>query len=184
MERSNKGEAISARGRSPSSRKKLRKFIAECEKSNRLDEWRRARGVLGYIEGRTAAAMAAELGVSRVTVGRWLQWYEADALNGLVTVKAPGRPRHLNDEQRAEIATMIDAGPQEAGFSSGVWTGPMIGNMIQNAFGVTVHKQCVPRLLHELGYSLQRPRKRLARADIELQKTWIRKTFPAIKKSA
>ena len=123
VERSYKGEAISARGLSPSSRKKLRKFIAECERSNRLDEWRRGRGVLGYIEGRSAAEMAVELGVSRVTVGRWLQWYEADGLRGLVTVKAPGRPRHLNDEQRAEIATIIDAGPQEAGFASGVWTG-------------------------------------------------------------
>jgi len=40
----------------------------------------------------------------------------------------------------------------------------------------------VPRLLHELDFSVQRPRKRLARADAAAQATWIRKTFPAIKK--
>lgn len=49
-------------------------------------------------------------------------------------------------------------------------------------FRVRYHKHNVPRLLHELGFALQRPRKRLARADAAKQATWIRKTFPAIKK--
>ena len=69
-----------------------------------------------------------------------------------------------------------------AGYDSGVWTGPMIGDLIEHRFGVRYHKHNVPRILHELGFSLQRPRKRLARADAEKQATWLRETFPAIKK--
>jgi hypothetical protein len=38
------------------------------------------------------------------------------------------------------------------------------------------------RLLHDLGFSVQRPRKRLARADAEKQAVWLGTTFPAIKK--
>jgi transposase len=37
-------------------------------------------------------------------------------------------------------------------------------------------------MLNDLGFSVQRPRKRLARADAEAQETWLRETFPAIKK--
>jgi len=51
-----------------------------------------------------------------------------------------------------------------AGYPSGVWTGPMIGDLIERRFGVRYHKHNVPRLLHELRFSVQRPRKRLARA--------------------
>jgi hypothetical protein len=41
----------------------------------------------------------------------------------------------------------------------------------------------VPALLHKLGFSVQRPRKRLARADLDAQACWLRKRLPAVKKS-
>ena len=77
MARSKNGEAIGARGRSPSARKKLRRFIRQRAKEGKLDEWRRGRAVLGYIEGRRVVDLAAELDVTRGSVNRWLQWYEA-----------------------------------------------------------------------------------------------------------
>jgi transposase len=77
---------------------------------------------------------------------------------------------------------MVEAGPLAAGYASGVWTGPMVGDLVERRFGVRYHKHNIPRLLHELGFSLQRPRKRLARADLAAQATWVRETLPAIKK--
>lgn len=182
MERSKKGEAIGARGRSPSARKKLRGFIRQRAKEGNLDEWRRGRAVLGYIEGRRVVELAVELDVSRGSVNRWLQWYEAMGIAGLVTRTAPGPSRKLTDEQRAELTMLVEAGPLAAGYPSGVWTGPMIGDLIEHRFGVRYHKHNVPRLLHELNFSVQRPRKRLARADAAAQAIWFRKTYPAIKK--
>jgi hypothetical protein len=38
--------------------------------------------------------------------------------------------------------------------------------------------------LHELGFSVQRPRKRLARADAQAQAAWLKEKLPAIKKKA
>lgn len=58
----------------------------------------------------------------------------------------------------------------------------MIGDLIEQRFGVRYHNHHVPRMLNQLGFSIQRPRKRLARADLEAQATWLRETFPAIKK--
>jgi transposase len=183
MARSRNGEAISARGRSPSARRKLRRFIRQRAKENSLDEWRRGRAVLGYIEGRRVVDLAAELDVTRGSLNRWLQCCEALGVEGLVTAKPPGAPPKLTDEQRKELAAIVEAGPLAAGYQSGVWTGPMIGDLIERRFGVRYHRHNVPRLLHELRFSVQRPRKRLARADAIKQATWCNETFPALKKS-
>jgi transposase len=182
MTRSRTGEAISARGRSPSARKKLRWFIRERAKAGDLAEWRRGRAVLGYIEGRRVIELAAELDVTRGAVNRWLQWYETMGVEGLLTGKAPGPAPKLAEAQRCELTALVEAGPLAAGYGSGVWTGPMIGDLIERRFGVRYHKHHVPRLLHELGFSVQRPRKRLARADAQAQAAWLRERLPAIKK--
>lgn len=161
---------------------RLRTFIAEAEKKSDLDEWRRACAVLGYIEGRRVVDLAAELKVTRGSVNRWLQWYDADGTEGLRTLKAPGRASKLSSEQQQELAAIIDAGPLAAGYQSGVWTGPMIRDLIAKHFKVNYHAHHVPRLLNELGISVQRPRKRLARADADAQQTWLKTKLPAIKK--
>ena len=119
----------------------------------------------------------------RLTSRHWLQWYNAAGLDGLRTMKPPGRPPELDKRQRKQLVKIVDAGPQKAGFISGVWTGPMIGELIHQRFGVKYHNHHVPRLLHQLGFSVQRPRKRLAKADREAQEYWLRKKLPAIKKS-
>jgi transposase len=182
MARAKNGEAISASGRSPSARRRLRRFIRQRAKAGELAEWRRGRAVLGYIEGRPVIELAADLDVTRGAVNRWLQWYQAMGVEGLVTGTAPGAAPKLAEAQRSELAELVEAGPLAVGYPSGVWTGPMIGDLIESRFGVHYHRHHVPRLLHELGFSVQRPRKRLARADAEAQATWLRERLPAIKK--
>lgn len=182
MARSKNGEAIGPRGRSASGRKKLRRLLRAARQGNDLDVWRRARAVLGYIEGRRAVDLAVELDVTRGSVNRWLRWYETLGVTGLLTETPPGPASRLTEAQRAELTTLIEEGSVAAGYTSGVWTGPMIGDLIAQRFGVRYHNHHVPRLLHELGFSVQRPRRRLARADKEAQALWLRETLPRIKK--
>ncbi len=53
----------------------------------------------------------------------------------------------------------------EAGLASAMRTGKALAVVTRQRFGVSYHPQSVARLLHELGFSVQRPRKRLSRAD-------------------
>lgn len=182
MARSKTGEAVSPARRTSAAQKKLRGFIEAADERSDLAAWRRGRAILGYVEGTAVIALAGQLDVTRGAINRWLQWYEADGVDGLVTRKAPGAPHKLSDEQREELVATIEAGPQANGYASGVWTGPMIGDVIERVFGVRYHNHHVPRLLHQLGFSVQRPRKRLARADAEAQAIWLRRRLPAIKK--
>lgn len=182
MARTKTGEAIGPAGRTPAARKKLRRFIDAAARRSDLAAWKRGRAVLGYLGGTSVIELAGQLDVTRGAINRWLQWYEVQGVEGLVTRKAPGPPSKLTDGQRAVLAYMIEMGPQAVGYTSGVWTGPMIGDLIEQRFAVRYHNHHVPRLLNDLGFSVQRPRKRLARADADAQALWLRKRLPAIKK--
>jgi len=182
MGRSKNGEAISARRRTAAAVKKLQAFTDDAESRNDLEEWRRGKAVLGYIAERAVIGLATELGVTRGSVNRWLQWYEADGVDGLATELPTGRPPRLDASQLEQLTEVIEGGPIAAGYTSGVWTGPMVGDFIKQRFAVSYHNHHVPRLLHQLGFSVQRPRKRLARADLKAQAIWLRTTFPLIKK--
>lgn len=182
MARSKTGEAIRASRKTPQELRKLRKLLADAKRTKDLETWRRAKAVLGYIGGLRVVALAEKLDVTRGSVNRWLQWFDAAGTDGLRPRERPGGEARLTTEQYQELVTIIEAGPMAAGFQTGLWTGPMIGDVIRRRFGVSYHNHHIPRLLHKLGFSVQRPRKRLARADAERQGIWLRETFPRIKK--
>jgi len=58
----------------------------------------------------------------------------------------------------------------------------MIAWVIEEEFGIHYHPGHVCRLMHELGFSVQRPRRRLARANAGAQDRWQRYTYPNLKK--
>jgi len=182
MGRAKNGQAISSARRNPAELARLRKLFWEAKKDGDLATWRRAKAVMSYLAKKSVISLAAELDVTRGSINRWIQWFESMGTDGLRTGKAPGNAPKVNEAQRAELAALIEAGPQAAGFTSGMWTGPMIGDLIRKRFGVSLHNHSVPRMLNQMGFSVQRPRKRLARADAEKQALWLKKRFPALKK--
>ena len=182
MARTRSGSALKPGRRTRKSLERLRRFAKGAKTRGDIAEWRRVRAVISYVEGKPVIGVADHLGVTRGSVNRWLQWYNACGLDGLRSVARPGRPSRLTEAQLAELVTLIEAGPFECGFDAGIWTGPMIGELIRRSYSVKYHNHHVPKLLHSLGFSVQRPRKRLARTDAEKQEIWLRKRFPAIKK--
>lgn len=180
--RAEPGKAIRENWLTPHERAKLRALIATAKKAGDLKTWRRARAVWGYIQGKPVLTLVEELDVARASVNNWIRWYDTAGTEALKPRKAPGAAPKLTEEQRTELVNLIEAGPQESGYMGGVWTGPRIGDLIRKKFGVRYHNHHVPRLLHQLDFSVQRPRKRLARADKEAQEIWLKRRLPAIKK--
>jgi len=180
--RSKTGEAINAERRTAAEQRKLVQLRSEAKRAGDLDLWRRAKAVLGYIRGRSVIQMSDELDVTRGAINRWLQWFNAEGVDGLRPRPQTGRPPRLGEAERKALTEIILAGPQAAGFNTGIWTGPMVRQVIEKRFGVRFHNHYVPVLLHKLGFSVQRPRKRLASADAAAQDYWVRVKFPRIKK--
>jgi transposase len=59
----------------------------------------------------------------------------------------------------------------------------MIAGVIEEEYGVAYHPGHVRKLLQELGFSVQRPRKQLAKGDPAEQDRWQRYTYPRLKKN-
>lgn len=163
-------------------RKKLHRIAIEARRKNDLRRWAKATSILGFISGRSMAELAKEVGATRGTVSKWIANYEALGFESLRTRRPPGRPPRLSPEQMDELSQTIEDGPQQAGFHSGVWTARMIREFIWTKYRIDYNWKYVPRLLHRLGFSVQRPRKLLSRADHEAQAHWLKKRLPAIKK--
>jgi Homeodomain-like domain len=65
----------------------------------------RSRIVLECANGTSNAAVAALLGVTRPTVGKWRARFVQRRLQGLVDEQRPGAPRTITDEQVEEVLT-------------------------------------------------------------------------------
>ena len=68
------------------------------------------------------------------------------------------------------------------GLNTGVWTSPLIAQVIAEEFAVSYHPGQVRRLLKGLNFSVQRPKTRLVLADHKKQNRWIRYIHPNLTK--
>ena len=58
----------------------------------------------------------------------------------MIAATPPEASPKLTDEQREELVALVEAGPLAAGYKSGVFTGPMLGDLIERRFGVRYPK--------------------------------------------
>jgi transposase len=116
-------------------------------------------------------------------VSLWLQQYETYGWEALLEGHRSGRPKALQAAQLSRLDDIIDSGPVAYGFSSGVWTSPMIARVIAEEFAVSYHVGHVRKVLKAMGFSVQRPRRQLAQADPVAQDRWQRYTYPRLKKN-
>jgi transposase len=166
----------------PATQRRLVRLSKEAERDGAYRVAKRLQAVVLNAEGRTSGELAAVLKAPRSKVSEWLSRYQEYGLEGLLEGYRSGRPAQLTPQQRTELGDILDSGPVAYGLDSGVWTSPMIAWVIEEEFGVQYHPGHVRKLLHGLGFSLQRPRRVLARADARQQDRWRRRIYPNIKK--
>lgn len=166
----------------PKTYHRLVKLSKEAEREGAYRVAKRLEAVVLNSEGRTSGDLAGILKAPRSKVSEWLARYEAHGVAGLLEGCRSGRPPRLTEAQRQRLGDILDSGPVAYGLDSGVWTSPMIAWAIEEEFDVAYHPGHVRKLLHDLGFSVQRPRRLLARADRREQDRWHRHTYPGLKK--
>lgn len=154
----------------------------EAEKDGAHRVARRLHAVLLNHQQHTSGEIAQLLDAPRSKVSLWLSHYEQHGWEGLLEGHRSGRRKELTTTQLSQLDGLIDSGPIAYGFSSGVWTSPMIGRLIEEEFDVCYHPGHVRKVLKALGFSVQRPRRQLAKADPAAQDRWQRYTYPRLKK--
>lgn len=166
----------------PATHQRLVRLSKEAERDGAYRVAKRLQAVVLNSEGHTSGELARILKAPRSKVSEWLARYQAHGTEGLLEGYRSGRPSALTLQQRQQLADILDSGPVAYGLDTGIWTSPMIAWMIEEQFGVHYHPGHVRKMLHDLGFSVQRPRRVLARADMAAQDRWHRHTYPNLKK--
>ena len=166
----------------PKTYTKLVRLSKEAEREGVYRVAKRLQAVVLNSEGRTSGELAGILKAPRSKVSEWLSQYQAHGVDGLLEGYRSGRPPLLTVERRTQLGDILDSGPVAYGLDTGIWTSPMLAWVIEEEFNVTYHPGHVRKLLHTMGFSVQRPRRVLARADAVAQDRWRRHTYPNLKK--
>lgn len=114
-------------------------------------------------EGDSLDAIVRKLQLPRRTVHGWLQRFEEHGLNGVKDVKQPGRPPMLSETQLKELRRDLIKGPRKG--SGVLWTTRKVSEHVEKKFEVKYTARHMVRLLHKIGFSVQKPRPRHYKAN-------------------
>jgi len=143
----------------------------------------RIQGILMSLDGHSTGQIARSLKVHRSGVPVWIHHWNEHREEGLLEGYRSGRPPELEARQREQLSDILDSGPVAYGLETGIWTSPMVAQVIREEFGRSYHPGHVRKLLRRLGYSVQRPTTRLVQADLRQKHKWTRHTYPSLKKT-
>jgi len=169
------------------SRRQRQELERQLHTAQQLGRWHDVTcrlALLAITEGQSCDDVARTLRVTLKTVHQWVRRLLVKGLPGLHWKKPPGRPPKLTKTQKDELATLIEAGPLQAGFASACWRSPMIQQLIQERFGVYYNVFYIAQLLKNLDFSYQKAAFVSDHLDEEKRHAWCTTTWPRIVKQA
>jgi transposase len=145
-------------------------------------EQRRQHAISLLQEGYQPVDVANLLGVERRSVRRWKATHRKKGERGIRAIQASGRPPKLDSNDLRKLEKSLLKGSKKAGFSTDLWTCPRVAQLIRSLFGVMYHVDHIGRILHDLGWSPQKPERRAIERNEARIKEWIKVDWPRIKK--
>ncbi len=125
--------------------------------------------VLMAHRGRARQEIAADLGVHRKTVTRWVNAYCDAGLDALRPRKAKGTPGKIPRTLADEIRRWVIDGPAKQGLDRANWTHAELADHLFKAKGIRVGKSAMQAFCRRHEIRPYRPTYRFLRADPEKQ---------------
>lgn len=156
----------------------------EASRAGDWREWRRLRALALKEQGWRQRHIADALGISEVSVSRWLAHAREGGPEALRAWPASGRPPRLSAEQQRLIPELLWHGAEAYGFRGEVWTCARIAWVIQEEFGIRYHRSHVSRLLRQLHWTPQVPIQRALQRDEQAIQRWRSDVWPELQRRA
>jgi transposase len=125
--------------------------------------------VLMAHRGRARQDIAADLGVHRRSVTRWLNAYCAGGLDALRPRKAKGNVAKIPDALADPIRRLVIEGPAAQGLDRANWTHEELADYLLKAHGIDTSRSAVQRFCRKIDIRLYRPTYRYLRGDPDKQ---------------
>jgi transposase len=127
--------------------------------------------------------IARRIGCHASSVLRWRNALRRGGHTALKATPASGRPPRLTLKQKAKLVVLLTQGAMAHGYRTELWTTQRIALLIERQFGVKYHRNHIGKLLHQLGWSHQKPERRAIERNEMAIAQWKRTVWPAVKKT-
>jgi transposase len=101
--------------------------------------------------------VAALLGASHSSVKKWK--------TALAAKPPPPRTSKLTGVQKSQLVKILLRGPLACGYPTDLWTCRRVAEVVQKRFGVSYHPDHLGRILHDLGFTPQKPEQQARERD-------------------
>jgi transposase len=112
--------------------------------------------LLLVLEGQRPGRVNVKLGLSRMTLERWINGVNQAGIRALIPAPRPGRPTQLTPSVRRQLERDLVKPPREFGLQRAAWDGPTLVVHLKKRFGVELKVRQAQYWLHRLDYSLKR----------------------------
>ncbi len=136
-----------------------RRLHQQLKSTSDARTYRRTLAVLELDRGRSAADIAAMLGVTRQGVHNWAAAFvrEPDP-STLRDEDRSGRPPILAEQTQGLLSALMGRSPQDLDYPHTEWTVPLLQEELEKDLGLRPSDETVRRGLRRLGYVWKRPR--------------------------
>jgi transposase len=128
----------------------LRRLAAATKNANQS---RRLLSLAAVLDGMNRADAARMGGMDRQTLRDWVHRFNQHGPEGLLDGWSKGPEPRLSQAQRAELAHLVETGPDRAVHGVVRWRRIDLRQVILDRFGIAYHERTVGKLLHQLGFS-------------------------------
>ena len=140
--------------------------LAKRSKDNRQS--RRLLSLAAVLDGMNRTDAARIGGMDRQTLRDWVHRFNQLGPDGLLDRHAGGVEPRLSAERKAELAALVEAGPDRA--SDGVvrWRRVDLQRVIKERFDIDFHERYVGTILKQLGFAHMSARPRHPGQNVEI----------------
>lgn len=135
----------------------LRRLAAATRHANQS---RRLLSLAAVLDGMDRGDAARIGGMDRQTLRDWVHRFNAHGPDGLKDSWSKGNQPRLSVEQQAELASLVEAGPDREIDGVVRWRRVDLQRVIAQRFGVSYHERTIGKLLKGLGFAKLSPRPR------------------------
>ena len=128
----------------------LRRLAAASRNANQS---RRLLSLAAVVDGMSRTEAARIGGMDRQTLRDWVHRFNEHGPEGLLDGWSKGPTPRLSTDQRAEIAQLVETGPDRAVHGVVRWRRIDLRRVIVERFGVAYHERTIGKLLRTLGFS-------------------------------
>ena len=136
--------------RSDYSASDLRRLAAASRHANQS---RRLLSLAAVLDGMIREQAARIGGMDRQTLRDWVHRFNDLGPDGLRDIRSKGNPPRLTKEQLAELAVIVETGPDRAVHGVVRWRRIDLKTVIEHRFGVAYHERTIGKILKVLGFS-------------------------------